>query len=76
MTVGVVDLFVTAWFDVWVAPYALVRIAGWWVLRAATQRHVGGRRADWLIAGGFVLLGLFHLVAARLRLATTSSPGL
>jgi hypothetical protein len=39
-----------------------VWIVVWWSLRAYTQRHMGTRPGDWLVAGGFTLLGVFHLV--------------
>lgn len=61
VTIGVVDLLADRWLTLWVAPYVLVWIAGWWVLRAVTQRQMGSRPGDWLVAAGFTLLGLFHL---------------
>jgi len=66
VTIGVLDLLVGAWVGEWFAPYLLVWIAGWWFLRAATQRHMGSRTGDWLVAAGFTALGLFHLAFAVL----------
>ena len=66
VTIGAVDLLVDAWLSAWFAPYLLAWIAGWWFLRAATQRHMGSRPGDRLVAAGFTLLGLFHLVFAAL----------
>jgi hypothetical protein len=64
VSIGVVDLLASRWLATWFAPYLLVWIAGWWFLRAATQRHMGSRPGDWLVAAGFTLIGLFHLAVA------------
>ncbi len=64
VSIGVVDLLASRWLSTWFAPYVLVWIAGWWFLRAATQRHMGSRVGDRLVAAGFVLLGVFHLAVA------------
>lgn len=64
VTIGAIDLLATRWLSEWFAPYLLAWIAGWWFLRAATQRHMGSRPGDRLVAAGFTLLGLFHLVVA------------
>jgi hypothetical protein len=63
VSIGIVDLLASRWISAWFAPYLLAWIAGWWLLRAATQRHMGSRPGDWLVAIGFTLIGLFHLVA-------------
>lgn len=64
VTIGVVGLLAGQWLDARFAPYLLGWIALWWFLRAVTQRHMGSRPGDWLVAGGFTLLGLFHVGAA------------
>lgn len=64
VSIGVVDLLASRWLAAWFAPYLLAWIAGWWFLRAATQRHMGSRIGDRLVAVGFALLGVFHLVVA------------
>jgi hypothetical protein len=64
VSIGVVDLLASRWLAAWFAPYLLAWIAGWWFLRAATQRHMGSRPGDWLVAVGFSLLGAFHLAVA------------
>jgi hypothetical protein len=64
VSIGVVDLLVAEWLSAWFAPYLLAWIAGWWFLRAATQRHMGPRRGDRLVAAGFALLGVSHLGVA------------
>lgn len=64
VSIGMVDLFASRWLSAWFAPYLLAWVAGWWFLRAATQRHMGSRLGDWLVAAGFTLIGLFHLAVA------------
>lgn len=64
VSIGIVDLFATRWLGEWFAPYLLAWIAGWWFLRALTQRHMGARPGDWLVAAWFALLGSFHLAFA------------
>lgn len=64
VTIGVLDLLASKWLGAWFAPYLLAWIAGWWVLRAATQRHMGSRPGDRLVTASFMLIGLFHLVVA------------
>jgi hypothetical protein len=64
VSIGVVDLLAARWLSAWFAPYLLAWIAGWWFLRAATQRHMGSRPGDWAVAVGFALIGAFHLAAA------------
>lgn len=64
VTIGVIDLLASRWLSVWFAPYLLTWIAGWWFLRATTQRHMGSRTGDRLVTAGFTLLGLFHLAVA------------
>ncbi|MBV0902847.1 hypothetical protein [Haloarcula salina] len=61
VTIGVLDLLAGRWLAAWFAPYLLVWIAGWWFLRAATQRHMGSRVGDRLVAVGFAAIGMFHL---------------
>lgn len=64
VSIGIVDLLASRWLSAWFAPFLLAWIAGWWFLRAATQRHMGSRLGDWLVAAGFTLVGLFHLAVA------------
>lgn len=66
VSIGVVDLLAARWLSAWFAPYLLAWIAGWWFIRAATQRHMGSRIGDRLVAAGFVLIGLFHLAFVAL----------
>lgn len=61
VTIGVLDLLASQWLGAWFAPYLLVWISIWWFLRAATQRHMGSRSGDWLVAAGFTAIGVFHL---------------
>jgi hypothetical protein len=64
VTIGVLDLLAAEWLPAPFAPYLLAWIAGWWFLRAVMQRHMGTRTGDWVVAGGFTTLGLFHLAVA------------
>lgn len=64
VTIGILDLLVDEWLASRFGPYALVWIALWWFLRALTQRNMGSRPGDWLVAGWFGLLGVFHLAVA------------
>jgi hypothetical protein len=64
ITIGILDLLVDEWLASRFAPYLLVWIGLWWLLRAITQRHMGSRPGDWLVAGWFGLLGVFHLGVA------------
>lgn len=64
VTIGALDLLAAEWLSSPFAPYLLAWIAGWWFLRAVMQRHMGTRTGDWVVAGGFTTLGLFHLAVA------------
>jgi len=66
VSIGALDLLAGRWLAAWFAPYLLAWIAGWWFLRAATQRHMGSRAGDRLIAVGFAAIGAFHLVFGAL----------
>lgn len=64
VTIGVVELLAGRWLGASFAPYLLGWVGLWWFLRAVTQRNMGSRPGDWLVAGWFTLLGLFHLAVA------------
>lgn len=64
VTIGILDLLAGEWLATGFGPYVLVWISLWWFLRALTQRNMGSRPGDWLVAAWFVLLGLFHLAVA------------
>ena len=64
VSIGVLDLAWTIWLRQAFGPILCLWIAGWWLLRAATQLSLGRRRGDWLILAGFALLGLLHLALA------------
>jgi hypothetical protein len=61
VTLGLLDLFWTRWLD---TPFGIplsLWIAGWWLLRAASQLYLGKRSGDWLILAWFAALGLLHI---------------
>lgn len=60
VSIGVVDLCSWLWLGTTTGRILAVWIAGWWVLRAASQFYLGQRRGDWWIAAGFAWLGLVH----------------
>ncbi|QZP39421.1 hypothetical protein [Halobaculum magnesiiphilum] len=64
VSIGLVELLASRWLSTWFAPYLLAWIAGWWFLRATTQRHMGSRTGDRLVAAGFALIGVFHFAVA------------
>jgi hypothetical protein len=64
VTIGVIDLFAATWLDAPLAPLLALWIAGFWLIRAASQLYLGRRRGDWWILAGFALLGLLHVGVA------------
>src|SRR5262249_47076753 len=64
VSIGVLDLAWTLWLRQPFGPVLCLWIAGWWLVRAATQLYLGRRRGDWRILPGFALLGLLHLALA------------
>ncbi len=64
VTIGLLDLAAYWWLSTGIGRLLALWIAGWWLLRAASQLYLGRRRGDWLILSGFVGLGLLHLGAA------------
>jgi hypothetical protein len=62
--IGLLDLFASQWLDHPASPLLLFWIAGWWLLRAGAQFHLGTRRGDWWIAAGFLLLAIIHIGVA------------
>lgn len=65
VSIGLVDLLAARWLTTTETGSIMAAwIAGWWVLRAASQRYLGARRGDWLIMCGFGLLAIVHLGAA------------
>lgn len=64
VSIGLVDLAVARWID---APHGRLLaawIAGFYAVRAASQRYLGRRRGDWLVMAAFAALGALHLAAA------------
>ncbi len=60
VTIGVVDLLARDWLTHPWGPWIAGWIAGWWLLRAVGQFHLGRRRGDWLAAGWFAALAGLH----------------
>jgi hypothetical protein len=60
VSIGVVDLCSWLWLGTPIGRIVALWIAGWWVIRAASQFYLGQRRGDWWIAGGFGWLALVH----------------
>ena len=61
VSIGLVDLAASRWLD---APYGRLMaawIAGFYAVRAATQRYLGARRGDWAVMAGFAMLAVLHL---------------
>lgn len=64
--IGLLDLFSSQWLGTAHGRLLALWIAGWWLLRAASQLYLGRRRGDWLILVGFAFLGLLHIGASLL----------
>lgn len=60
--IGLLDIFAARWLQQPGHDWLLGWLVGWWVLRSGAQFHLGRRRGDWLIAGGFLLLAGVHLL--------------
>ena len=60
--IGVLDLLWRRWLDGDAGPAIALWVAGFWLLRAASQCYLGHRRGDWVIATGFGGIGLIHLL--------------
>ncbi|MBX3013515.1 MAG: hypothetical protein KF832_18490 [Caldilineaceae bacterium] len=60
VSIGLVDLLGWLWLGSSVGRILAWWIAGWWLIRAASQFYLGQRRGDWWIAAGFTWLALVH----------------
>jgi hypothetical protein len=67
ISIGVADLLWRRWPDGAMGAILALWIAGWWLLRAASQLYLGRRRGDLKIMLGFVTLAAVHLLAAVVR---------
>ncbi|MGD8795042.1 MAG: hypothetical protein PVF47_21010 [Anaerolineae bacterium] len=61
ISIGLLDLLGAGWLLSAGGRWLALWIAGWWLVRSASQFYLGRRRGDWLIALGFLGLGLIHL---------------
>ena len=53
-----------AWLQTDAGRLVVLWIAGWWLLRAASQLYMGRRLGDWVILAFFASLGVLHLIVA------------
>ena len=66
VSVGIADLLAARWLGTPVGRLLALWIAGWWLIRAASQLYLGRRRGDWWILAGFAWLGVVHVGVAWL----------
>ena len=66
VSIGVVDLLAKGWIGTPLGRWLALWIAGWWLIRAASQLYLGRRRGDYWILLGFAWLGVVHLGVAWL----------
>lgn len=64
VSLGLLDLFGAEWLQSGAGRWLALWIAGWWLLRAASQLYLGRRAGDWLILVWFAAFGLLHLAIA------------
>ncbi|MEA2528003.1 MAG: hypothetical protein QOF73_5230 [Thermomicrobiales bacterium] len=67
ISIGIADLLWWRWPDGAAGALLPLWIAGWWLLRAASQLYLGRRRGDRKIMLGFSVLAAVHLLAAVAR---------
>lgn len=66
VSIGVLDLLANHWIATPIGRWLALWIAGWWLIRAASQLYLGHRRGDWWILAGFAWLGIVHIGVAWL----------
>jgi hypothetical protein len=64
LMIGVFDLFAPRWLGTFPGSLTSGAIAGFWLMRGATQLYLGRRKGDWFVVMWFVSLATLHLVAA------------
>lgn len=64
VSIGVADLLAARWIGTPHGRLLATWIAGFYAVRAASQRYLGRRRGDWLVMAAFAALGAVHLAAA------------
>jgi hypothetical protein len=64
VSIGLADLIGATWMQTGAGRLLALWIAGWWLIRAASQLAMGRRLGDGLILVFFAGLGLLHLAAA------------
>ena len=63
LSIGVADICHEAWLKGVYGRVIAFWIAGWWLLRAIEQRHLGFRAFDCAVAVGFSVLAAVHVLA-------------
>lgn len=64
LSIGVADVLAARWITTPHGRLLAAWIAGFYAVRAASQRYLGRRRGDWLVMAAFAALGALHLVTA------------
>lgn len=64
VTIGLLEIFWASWLPTSTGRLVSLWIAGWWLIRAASQLYLGRRRGDWWILAGFASFGILHMIAA------------
>lgn len=61
LSIGLADLFAADWLRSDGGRVVALWIAGWWIVRAASQLWLGRRWGDWLIIAWFLTLAALHV---------------
>lgn len=61
---GIFDLFWNSWIGTAPGKLCALAVAGFWLIRAASQTYLGRRRGDWLVIALFAAIGILHVLVA------------
>ncbi|MBS1956090.1 MAG: hypothetical protein JST89_18040 [Cyanobacteria bacterium SZAS-4] len=61
---GIFDLCCASWIGTGPGKLGSIAVAGFWLVRAASQTYLGRRRGDWLVMAFFTAIGILHIVVA------------
>lgn len=64
VSIGLFDLGWALWIELPIKIILCLWIAGWWLLRAASQLYLGKRSIDWFFVCWFGFLGIIHVAVA------------
>lgn len=64
LCIGVADILAARWIATPHGRLLAAWIAGFYTVRAVSQRYLGRRRGDWIVMAAFAVLGGLHLVVA------------